>query len=210
MSTEPVVSPPKIFISYRWTSPQHEEWVLALATSLRTQGVDVILDKWHLSEGQDTLAFMESVVNDPSVQKVLMICDQGYVRRANNREGGVGTEAQIISAKVYESVDQNKFAAIVVDLDADGRPFLPHYMSTRLYFDLSNPDAETINFEKIVRWIFGKPFHSTPPIGEPPKYLDETHLSVLRPALSSERLRQAKGGGSGALGSGPIDLRGAI
>lgn len=197
MSSDAAEAPPKVFISYRWSSPEHEEWVLLLATSLRQSGVNVILDKWHLSEGQDTLAFMESMVSDPTVQKVLMICDAGYVERANNRQGGVGTEAQIISPKVYESVDQNKFAAIVVQLDADGRPLLPHYMSTRLYFDFSNDDAEATNFEKLVRWIFGKPFHAAPPIGEPPKFLDEARLPAGLSSTSSQRLRRAQTTGVG-------------
>lgn len=189
---------PKVFISYRWTSPDHEEWVLAFATSLRQQGVNAILDKWHLSEGQDTLAFMESMVNDAEVEKVLMICDRGYVERANAREGGVGTEAQIISAKVYESVDQKKFAAIVVELNDDGKPLLPHYMATRLYFDMSSPDAEAANFEKVVRWIFDKPFHTAPPIGAPPTYLNETYTPAMAAAVSSGRLRQSRARGGAA------------
>jgi TIR domain len=185
-------APPRVFISYRWSNPDHEEWVLTFATSLRQSGVDVILDKWHLSEGQDTLTFMEGMVSDPSVTKVLMICDRGYVERANNRQGGVGTEAQIISPKIYEKADQNKFAAIVVELDVDGRPFLPHYMATRLYFDMSTEEAEATNFEKVVRWIFGKPFHPLPPIGERPGYLSDSHPTGRRLLLEGQRLRQIR------------------
>lgn len=169
--------PPKVFVSYRWSSPDHEEWVLRLATSLRASGIDLKLDKWHLKEGQDTLAFMESMVNDPSVKKVLLICDAGYVERADSREGGVGTEAQIISAKVYKDTDQDKFAAIVVALDDLGAPLLPTYMSTRLYFDMSSIDAEATNFEKIVRWIFDQPFHALPPIGPRPDFLAKTYAT---------------------------------
>lgn len=170
-------SPPKVFISYRWSSPDHEEWVLRLATSLRQSGIDAQLDKWHLREGQDTLAFMEAMVSDPNIKKVLLICDAGYVERANSREGGVGTEAQIISGRVYQDTDQDKFAAIVVDLDDFGKPLLPIYMSTRLYFDMSSREAEAINFEKVVRWIFEEPFHALPPIGNKPNFLDKTYIT---------------------------------
>ena len=34
---------PKLFISYSWSSPEHEQWVVDLATELRESGVDVIL-----------------------------------------------------------------------------------------------------------------------------------------------------------------------
>jgi hypothetical protein len=43
---------PKTFISYSWTTPDYESWVISLASELRENGVDVILDKWDLKEGQ--------------------------------------------------------------------------------------------------------------------------------------------------------------
>ena len=36
---------PRTFISYSWSSPGHEEWVIDLATELQESGVHVILDK---------------------------------------------------------------------------------------------------------------------------------------------------------------------
>ncbi|MDO7197041.1 hypothetical protein Q5M45_06370 [Acinetobacter pittii] len=35
----------KIFISYSWSSPEHEEWVLELAESLIKDGIYIALDK---------------------------------------------------------------------------------------------------------------------------------------------------------------------
>ncbi|WP_158009563.1 SEFIR domain-containing protein, partial [Bathymodiolus thermophilus thioautotrophic gill symbiont] len=37
---------PKCFMSYSHDNKEHEEWVLSLATRLRENGVDVILDQW--------------------------------------------------------------------------------------------------------------------------------------------------------------------
>ncbi|MEA2756764.1 MAG: hypothetical protein QOJ54_3053, partial [Aliidongia sp.] len=67
-------TPPKLFISYSWTSEDHKQWVLDLATGLRENGVDVILDRWHLLNGQDTHVFMEQMVNDPEIEHVALIC----------------------------------------------------------------------------------------------------------------------------------------
>jgi hypothetical protein len=128
------------------------------------------------------------------------------LERANSREGGVGTEAQIISAKVYERTEQNKFAAIVRELDADGKPLLPHYMATRLYFDMSSTEAEALNFEKVVRWIFGKPFHSAPPVGQPPKYLESTYAPIAHRLLTGERLRHLRGLGTDAARTAAADI----
>jgi len=56
---------PKVFISYSWSSPQHEQWIIHLAIELRQAGVDVILDKWDLKEGHDAIAFMEKMATNP-------------------------------------------------------------------------------------------------------------------------------------------------
>ena len=53
------MSNPKLFISYSWSSQDHEAWVIQLATDLRESGIDVVLDKWDLKEGHDAHAFME-------------------------------------------------------------------------------------------------------------------------------------------------------
>ena len=88
---------PKTFISYSWSSSDHEKWVINLATQLVESGVDVVLDKWDLREGADKYAFMEKMVTDPSVRKVVVCCDRIYAEKADGRQGGVGTETQIIS-----------------------------------------------------------------------------------------------------------------
>ncbi len=59
----------KLFISYSWSTPDHEDWVLNLAMELRESGVDVILDKWDLKEGHDAFAFMEKMVSDKNAKK---------------------------------------------------------------------------------------------------------------------------------------------
>jgi len=51
------VQSPRTFISYSWSSPEHEARVLQLATELEESGVDVILDKWDLREGADKYAY---------------------------------------------------------------------------------------------------------------------------------------------------------
>ena len=58
---------PKVFISYSWSSSDHEKWVLNLAEKLRGDGIDVILDKWDLGVGHDKYAFMERMVTDKDI-----------------------------------------------------------------------------------------------------------------------------------------------
>ncbi len=165
------MSAPKLFISYSWTTPEHEARVLELATELRESGVDVILDKWDLKEGHDAHAFMEKMVTDPDVKKVLLICDRVYAEKTDGRKGGVGTEAQIITGEIYKSQVQDKFVAVVMERDADGKAYLPVYYRSRIYIDFTDPSAYSENFEQLLRWIFNKPLYRKPELGKPPGFL---------------------------------------
>lgn len=164
---------PKLFISYSWTSEAHQEWVISLATELRESGVDVILDKWDLKEGNDAYAFMEKMVTDPEVKKVALICDKVYSEKADGRSGGVGAETQIISAEVYSRQDQSKFVAVIAERDENGNPFLPTYYKSRIYIDLSSSDSYANNLEQLLRWVFDKPLHLKPALGKKPAFLQE-------------------------------------
>ena len=193
---------PKLFISYSWSNPTHEQWVLDLATELRESGVDVILDKWDLKEGRDAIAFMEKMVNDPEIKKVAIISDEIYVAKADGRKGGVGTETQIISKEVYEKQDQEKFVVIVAQKDENGNPYLPTYYKSRIYIDLSDPENYAENFEKLLRWIFDKPLYIKPPIGKRPIFLDESKgISLGTTPLFKRTIEAIKNNKSFALGA---------
>ncbi len=185
------MSDPKLFISYCWSSTEHEEWVLRLGTELRENGVNVILDKWDLKEGNDANAFMEKMVSDEEIKKVILVIDDQYREKANKRAGGVGTETQIISAEVYESVDQNKFVAVIVNKDHEGNAKLPVFYKSRIYIDLSDEDLYGKNFEQLLRWVYDKPLNVKPELGTKPAFLHpETQVS-LGTSVAFRRLVEA-------------------
>ena len=126
------MSNPKLFISYCWSNEEHEEWVLRLGTELRDNGVDVILDKWDLKEGNDANAFMEKMVSDEDIKKVILVIDEQYSEKADRRTGGVGTETQIISAESYESVEQSKFVAVIANKGHEEKVKLPVFYKCRI------------------------------------------------------------------------------
>lgn len=161
---------PKIFISYSWSS---DVLVLELAQRLVSQGVDVVLDKWDLKEGQDKYAFMERCVNDPEITKVLIICDKAYAQKADDRTGGVGDETVIISSEIYGNMKQEKFIPVIAEKDEDGKPYTPTYIKTRIYIDLSNQDTYEMEYEKLLRNIYEKPQFIKPKLGKKPEWLDE-------------------------------------
>jgi hypothetical protein len=182
---------PKLFISYNWSSSEHEAWVVSLATELRESGVDVILDKWDLKEGHDAFAFMEKMVTDPEIMKVAIICDRTYSEKADDRKGGVGAETQIISPEIYQKEDQNKFVAVVTERNEDGQPYLPTYYKSRIYIDLSESDLYSTNFEQLLRWIYDKPLFIKPKIGKKPAFLSEENSILLGTTSKFKRALEA-------------------
>src|SRR4051812_23645739 len=88
---------PIVFISYSWDSEDHRTWVLELATRLVHAGVHVRLDQWHVHLGDSFTQFMERAIEE--ADRVLMILTPAYARKANQRDGGVGYEQQIISSQ---------------------------------------------------------------------------------------------------------------
>jgi hypothetical protein len=185
---------PKVFISYSWTSVAHETWVIELAERLMSDGADVILDKWELKEGQDKYTFMEQMVNDESIKRVLIICDKQYAEKADERRGGAGTESQIISAEIYNKVKQEKFVPVITEYDGHGEPFVPTYLKSRIYVDLSNSEKYLSEYEKLLRNIFDRPALKKPPIGSPPGHLFEEEppklLTSRKFALFSDAFNQ--------------------
>ena len=186
---ETELTAPRLFVSYSWSNPDHEAWTLDLALQLRTSGVDVILDKWDLKEGHDANAFMEQMVTDATIKKVILVCDRVYAAKTNERTGGVGAEAQIISSELYAKQAQDKFAAIVVERDEEGQPFLPAYYQGRIYIDLSDPGTYSENFDRLLRWIFDRPLHEKPEIGPVPSFL--TQDGTVTTLATTARFRRA-------------------
>ena len=162
-----------------------------MAEKLSADGVHVILDKWDLKEGQDKYAFMERMVTDAEVGKVLMICDRLYAEKADGRKGGVGTESQIISPEIYAKVEQEKFIPIVAEYTDDGEPCLPAYLKGRIYIGLAHQDRYPQEYERLLRNIFDRPAFKRPPLGTPPSYLDEEATPQLKTGHKFARFSEA-------------------
>jgi TIR domain len=184
---------PKIFISYSWTNPEHEQFVIELATALRSHGVDAILDKWDLKPGQDKYVFMESMVVDPQVGRVLVVCDRKYQEKANARAGGVGTESQIISQELYGKVKQTKFIPLVCEYDDEGQACLPVFMKGLIYIDLSSDERYGEGLDELLRLIYEQPFHQKPLLGAAPAFVASGGVSYVRELTSALRsIREGK------------------
>jgi hypothetical protein len=154
---------PVAFISYSHDSQDHKRWVLDLATRLRSNGVDVILDQWDLGPGGDLPHFMEQAVAKSA--RVLMICTERYTQKANLGSGGVGYEKMIVTAELLQRIESNRFIPIVRQ---SGARDLPRFLGSKLYIDLSSADLFETGFDQLLRELLGVPLFQKPPLGEAP------------------------------------------
>ncbi len=162
---------PKVFISYSWKSPEHQEIIRTWADRLISDGIDVVIDIYDLSEGDDLFAFMERMVTDESITHVLVFSDKTYAEKADARKAGVGTETQIISKEVYDKVVNSKFIPIICEFNEVGKPYVPTYFKTRFFIDFSSTAKVNENWEQLTRRIYGKPQHIKPKLGNSPLYI---------------------------------------
>lgn len=161
-------SVPIVFISYCWTSEEHKKWVLNLAERLvKHSGIEVILDRWHGTVGKDRYYFMEESIK--KADRVLIICDENYCEKANNRKGGVGTETLIITPEVYSDTNQEKFIPISLS-EKDGEYLLPNYFKSRFALGMIEHEKFEEAYTELERLIWNEPALVPPIRGKKPNF----------------------------------------
>ncbi len=109
MSTD--TTPPRAFISYSHEDEETRSWVFRLGNELRERGVDVILDQFDTRLGSDLPAFMSRGLRES--HRVLLICSEDYVRKADGGQGGVGYEARIVARELLKDGRSEKFIPVL-------------------------------------------------------------------------------------------------
>lgn len=187
---KPVIEKPHIFISYAWGTKEHQDKVLELATSLVKDGIDVELDKWSLKEGNDTYSFMEQMVNNSEITNVLILLDQNYQKKADARQGGVGTETQIISPELYNKTNQEKFIPVVFERGEDDKIYKPAYLKGILHFDLSKEETYFDEYQRLVKRLYGINIIKKPEVGTKPDWVENEN--VVNVNLEFKNLTKAR------------------
>lgn len=139
----------RVFISYSHDSDPHKDWVLDLATFLREKGLDVYLDQWDLDFGDDLVAFMERSIKGSD--RVLVICTDQYIEKANAGKGGVGYEKTIVTAEILRDPKiRRKFIPVVRNVEGEEK--MPVFFGSAYFADLSDGnDGEEIRNELVRR-----------------------------------------------------------
>jgi hypothetical protein len=164
---------PKVFISYAWTNEEYAQRVVDFSKRLIGDGVEVLLDKFEMTPGKELNDFMEKCVKDKTVTNVIILLNPAYAQRADNRQGGVGKETQIISEEVYNDVGQTKFVPVIFDVeDGDFSKSKPIFLKSRIHINLSENESYARNYMNLIRNLYGKLEYQKPKKGEKPSWVD--------------------------------------
>jgi hypothetical protein len=155
----------QVFISYSWDSEDHKVWVRDFATCLRSDGIEVTLDQWHLELGGRSPEFMERSVRESS--SVLVVCTEKYKHRFDDRKGGAGYEGHIITGEIISEVGQNKFIPVL--RSGDWGASMPTALRGTQGVDLR--DGSESEYRRLVKHLHGA--SHIPGVGPRPHWLHE-------------------------------------
>jgi hypothetical protein len=166
---------PRAFVSYSWDSGAHKSWVLQLATRLRHNGIEVVLDRWNAVLGTDLPLFMEQGVG--SADRVLVIATAAYAVKAYAGRGGVAYERRLLTADLMDRLEDNRIVTILRD-NPDRE--IPRFLGNPVFLDFrSDSDYET-RYAELLHNLHGREILPIPPVGPNP--------FLTAPASDVERL----------------------
>lgn len=181
---------PKVFLSYARTNPEYANTIVEFANTLRGDGIDASIDEWDLKPGNDLYHFMESKIKSEADYVLLMINDE-FTRKANERIGGVGAETQMMAKEVYDNVEQGRIIPIVWQCDDEGNIKLPTFVDTRYRIDLYSDEKFGENYELLLRTLFNKPKNPKTEIGKMPEWINDTNTHYTKTKTIIKRFDSA-------------------
>jgi hypothetical protein len=145
--------PPRVFISYSRTSPEHEQWVEALGAFLRENGIDARLDIWNLRRGMDLPQFMTNELT--LADRVVLVSDERYAEKADGRVGGAGWETMIVQGDIgRQPPESTKYLVVVRSRRVDDG--LPRSLQTKyvIHWPTADPVTDDQNRKILLRELF--------------------------------------------------------
>jgi hypothetical protein len=166
---------PRVFVSYS-SADQHNDWVLRLSTRLISNGVNVVLDQWDVSLGSDLAHFMEHGLT--GADRVIAICSDAYIAKANAGSRGVGYEKKIMTGDLITQAVNDHIVPVI--RDASGAKVLPTFLTGSRYVDFRDDLEWDAKYEELLYDLYGQRIKSKPPLGANPFAANGTTLTTQK------------------------------
>ncbi len=160
----------RVFISYSWDDESHKQNVRALAESLRSNGLNVIIDQFvPPNEIANFPGWMTEQV--AQADYVLIVCTKRYHEIATNpsnaKSSGVLFESILwLNEIYYEAQKVHKYVPIL--LESADRDQIPTVLKGRPSYRLSKFLLTDASYEAMIRHLTNQPAVIPPPVGEIP------------------------------------------
>ena len=171
----------RVFLSYSHDSPEHQERVLAFASRLVTEGIDVTLDQWVINPDGGWPLWTESQISKADF--VLLVCTDTYRKRVEHpdeTQGGAGAfwEANLIRRRLYDGKGVNDHF-VPVFFGASGSSAIPEMLEGFSYYQIDSPAG----YIALYRRLTNQPEVERPELGK---------LVVLPRRILWKRLRKRR------------------
>lgn len=153
---------PKVFISYSHDTDAHKTWVFELAARLRRNGVDVIFDQFEARLGSDLPLFMEQGLSNSN--RVICICSDSYIAKANAGSSGVGYEKRIISSELMRESSSAWVIPIIRGCSFQER--VPTFLKGLRYVSFEDDELYGNSYWELLRDLQDQ--SNLPPLGKNP------------------------------------------
>jgi hypothetical protein len=173
------MQPPKVFISYSWEDDEHKSWVRELSKKLREDGVDVKLDQWELTPGDQIPQFMERMIIENDF--ILVVCTPSYKIKSDSRVGGVGYEGDIMTGLKLATNNQRKFIPIIKKGNIENSS--PNWLKGVFSLDFTN---DMSSYDDLHATLTNSKLKKKPPLGMYPRSINLEEINTADNLLLKE------------------------
>jgi hypothetical protein len=132
-----MTAPPEVFVSWCHGTPD-DSWTREFVARLIADGINVKFDENDLPLGGDVAVFMSQGI--VKAARVLVMCNEPYVAKADNPKGGIGYESLIINGQLSQSLLTLQFIPIICPSNREKHR--PAFLATKRCADFSDPSRE--------------------------------------------------------------------
>ena len=167
---------PSCFISYAWSEPSHEKWVLQLAKDLRKADVDVIFDLWHNTPGTMITEFIQLI---ESAQFVAAVGTPRYLAKyeTEDEDPVVAAEIRLINIRLRKKSKQKSVRPLL--LAGTQETCFPALFQDSVYVDFRDKENHFVRLFELILSLHNIPF-------------DHARVEDFREGMQAERDRFAR------------------
>ena len=148
----------KVFVTYSWDEVDHNTQVLALTDQLRKNGFEATNDKL-LSQAQGSISLDRMMVEHlTKSDKVVVVLSEGYAKKANGFQGGVGMEYEFI----ISDIKTKPAKYILVALQPYKTSLLPAGFTSRSVINITTQEG----MNELVRKLSDQPEYIASPVAD--------------------------------------------